>query len=39
MKAEWSTAGMEHGALCVMTSGTLWMQLLCVVNWDSQLNV
>ena len=23
MKEEWSTAGMEHGALCVMIPGTL----------------
>ena len=39
MQAEWSTAGMEHGALCVMISGTTQMQLLCVANWDSPLNV
>ena len=25
--------------LCVMTGGTLWMPLLCVLSWDSQLLV
>ena len=39
MKAGWSTAGMEYGALCAMTPGDLKKQLLCVVNWDFQLNV
>ena len=26
-------------ALCVTTGGTLWMPLLCVLSWDSQLLV
>ena len=39
MKAEWNTAGMENGELCVMTPGEIEMQQLCVVNWDSQQNV
>ena len=39
LKAEWSTASSEYRVPCVMTLGGLQMQLLCVVNWDSQLKV
>ena len=39
LKAEWSTASLEYGVRCVMILGGLQMQLLCVVDWDSQLKV
>ena len=39
LKAEWSIARLECGAPCVIMNGGVLMQLLFVVNWDSQLKV
>lgn len=33
-KEEWSYASMEYGVLCVMTSGEMKKQLLCVTTLD-----
>ena len=39
MKAEWRSALVMSGALCVMTPGEVVMPLWCVDSWDTPLKV
>ena len=39
MKAEWRSAGITCGALCVMTLGEVLMPPWCADNWDFSLKV